>query len=100
MFRAVVYQKIFIPWQRVVGIPDVHDFYPDKGREKKQYSLNKKKVEMYAFLRKKIAHVLKILFKGMQTSDVLHPEDEHLHLLSPSPSYRQSDSQRCRATER
>ena len=28
----------------------------------------------------KKSHVLKIHFKGMQTSDVLHPEDEHLHL--------------------
>jgi len=43
MFRAVVYQKIFIPWQRVVGIPDVHDFYPEKGREKKTVQFKQKK---------------------------------------------------------
>lgn len=69
-----------------------------KGEKKTVQFL--KKSRNVCLSEKKIAHVLKIHFKGMQTSDVLHPEDEHLHLLSPSPSYRQSDSQRCRATER
>ena len=46
MFRGVVYQRIFITWQRVAGIPDVHDH--DKGREVSVKNF----VESYAHLKK------------------------------------------------